>query len=335
MSLSTAIIRFLRHTGPLLVLCGMVLIASKATVVFSQMASPEFRKPATEAELRYWLDNMVRYHRFSVAEVSAATGLTAVEVTAALTKFHLVDARPAQRQPGDPLRVLPYPGGRHPRIGFLEGAINPQRETKFSVFTPWDDASYVVVDVPEAIFSNLGLTYLAHTHIPTIWTERQIKLPRLEWNRHPDGTLETERTLPNGIAFGAKVVPATDAVRMELWLRNGTPKKLTGLRVQNCIMLKSAAGFNQQTNANKVFAKPWAAVRSGDGKRWILTAWVPCQRTWANEQVPCLHSDPQFADCDPGQTVRVRGWLSFYEGTDVQAEFRRIDATGWASSPLE
>ena len=70
--------------------------------------------------------------------------------------------------------MLPYPGGRHPRIGFLEGAIDPQRETKLSVFTPWHDSSYVVADVPEAIWSNLGLTYLAHTHIPTIWTAQKI-----------------------------------------------------------------------------------------------------------------------------------------------------------------
>jgi hypothetical protein len=34
-------------------------------------------------------------------------------------------------------RVLPYPGGRHPRVGFLDGAIDPQRGTKASVFAPW------------------------------------------------------------------------------------------------------------------------------------------------------------------------------------------------------
>jgi hypothetical protein len=45
--------------------------------------------------------------------------------------------------------------------------------------------------------------------------------------------------------------------------------------------------------------------------------------------VPCLHSDPQIPDCPPGETRRVRGWLSFYEGSDVQAEFNRIEALGW------
>jgi dienelactone hydrolase len=45
--------------------------------------------------------------------------------------------------------------------------------------------------------------------------------------------------------------------------------------------------------------------------------------------VPCLHSDPKFPDCGPGETKRLRGWLSFYEGRDIEGEFRRIDRTGW------
>ena len=228
-----------------------------------------------------------------------------------------------------PLLILPYPGGRHPRIGFLEGAVDPQRETKFSVFTPWDPNSYVVVDVPEAIWSNLGLTYLAHKHIDTIWTKQGIELPKLEWNRRADGSLDIERTLPNGIAFGVKAAPTKEAVRMEMWLRNGTDQKLTDLRVQICVMPKMAAGFASQTNENKVFTNPYVACRSEDGKRWIITAWESCNRPWGNEQCPCFHSDPKFPDLEPGQTHRLHGWLSFYEGDDIQAEFARIEALGW------
>jgi hypothetical protein len=246
-----------------------------------------------------------------------------------LRKFDLAGKAAPRRAPGEPLRVLPYPGGRHPRLGFFDGAVMPQRETKVSVFTPWDDGGYVVVDVPEAIFSNLGLIYLAHTHIPTLWDQQGITLPRLEWQRRADGTLEAERTLPNGIAFGARGTPTSTEVRMDLWLRNGTKDKLTGLRVQNCVMLGHALGFAAQTTANKVFQSPYAAVRSDDGRRWVISAWDPVQRCWGNEQCPCLHSDPQFPDCAPGDTVRVRGWLSFYEGADCETEFKRLDAAGW------
>jgi hypothetical protein len=225
--------------------------------------------------------------------------------------------------------VFPYPGGRHPRIGFLDGAVHPQRETKFSVFTPWDDQSYVVVDLPEAIWSNLGLTYLAHTHVPTIWTKRNATLETLEWTRGARGSLSSQRRLPNGITFAAAIVPTPDSVLMTLKLTNGTGSALSDLRVQQCVMLKGATGFTRQTNDNKVLEKPYAACRSDDGRHWVITAWTPCDRVWANPPCPCLHSDPKFPDCPPGETRLVRGWLSFYEGANPAAEFQRIDKSGW------
>ena len=309
----------------------LIVVCLSSQVAFSAGEAPvNSRQPTTDAELKYWLENMVRHHRFTTAEVTAATGLSADEISAALKKFGIAPERRPKRAAGAPLLVLPYPGGRHPRIGFLDGAVNPQRETKISVFTTWDDSSYVVVDVPEAIWSNLGLTYLAHTHIPTIFDKQNIKLPPLEWNRRPNGTFDIERPLPNGIGFSAKILPGPDAVRMELQLTNGTASALSDLRVQMCVMLKNATGFTAQTNANKVFAKPYVACKSDTGDRWIITAWEPCHRPWANPPVPCLHSDPKFPDCAPGETQRVRGWLSFYQGTNIQAEFKRIEQTGWS-----
>jgi len=291
------------------------------------------RRPANDDELKYWLENMLWYHRFTNAEITTATGLTNEEISTAKDKFNVRTENRTVPNDDSFLIVLPYPGGRHPRIGFLEGAIDPQRETKFSVFTPWDRDSYVVVDVPEAIWSNLGLTYLAHTHIDTIWTKKGVNLPKLEWKRHPDGKLDIERELPNGIAFGVKVKPTKEAVRMEMWLRNGTKERLTDLRIQNCVMTKMAAGFEQQISENKVFKNPYAACRSGNGKRWIITAWENCHNPWGNENCPCFHSDPKFPDLEPGKTYRLRGWLSFYEGTDIEKEFKRIEATGWRKRP--
>jgi hypothetical protein len=94
-------------------------------------------------------------------------------------------------------------------------------------------------------------------------------------------------------------------------------------------MLKGAPEFAGQTNANKVFSSPYAACKSDRGNRWVISAFEPCHRAWGNPPCPCLHSDPQFADCPPGQTRRVFGRLSVYEGADIKGEFRRLDATGW------
>lgn len=287
------------------------------------------RPPVNDGELRIWLENMVWHHRFTREEIGAATGLDAGRVDEALRRFKISPATRPKRRDGEPLLVLPYPGGRHPRIGFLEGAIRPQRETKISVFTPWDDASYVVADIPEAIWSNLGLTYLAHTHVPTVWTKANIELERLEWTRGQEGRLEFTRTLPNGIKFGTQVTPLAGGVRMAMWLTNGTREMLSDLRVQNCVMLKGAAGFEDQTVDNKVFVAPYAACHSRDGNRWVITAWAPNHRTWSNAKCPCLHSDPKFPDCPPGETRQLQGWLSFYEGTDIHGELKRLDTVGW------
>lgn len=297
------------------------------------VAPSNSRRPANDDELRYWLENMVWYHGFTPDEITAATGLDATVITAAVDKWNIrADTRPT-RTPDQPLLLLPYPGGRHPRIGFLDGAVAPQRETKVSVFTPWDMTSYVVVDVPEAIWSNLGLTYLAHTHVETIWERQHQSLPPLEWHREPAGALVLERVLPNGIEFGSRVVPHLDHIEMKMWLKNGTAETLSDLRVQNCVMLKGAAGFTAQTNDNNRFVAPFAVCHDETGKRWVITAWEPIHRVWGNERCPCLHADPKFPDCEPGDTQVLRGWLSFYEGDGIDEELARIRKRFFVPAP--
>ncbi len=308
------------------------VIEDRKESLATKTSRDNFRQPQSEAELKYWLQNMAVYHQFTTSEIFAATGLPAEQIQDAMKKFGLDPKKPPPRDE-DRLLVLPYPGGRHPRIGFLDGAIRPQRETKVSVFTPWGDG-YVVLDVPEAIWVDDGaerqLLYLAHKHIPTMWSKQQIDLAPLEWERLDKGVLRIERALPNKVKFGAKVVPGKDAVRMEMWITNGSPNTLTGLRVQNCVMLKAAEDFRQLTDDNKVVRKPYVACRNTAGDRWIIAAWQPCVRPWTNAPCPCMHSDPQFPDCKPGETQRLVGWLSFYEGRDIQTELKRIEDSGWS-----
>lgn len=267
-------------------------------------------------ELNRWLDNMIIDHQFSAIEVRNATGLDLSRAQSEVDKRNAAISGERLAPAKAVVKLLPYPCGRHPRRGFLDGAIAPQRETKISVFPPWTNGGYVVVDVPEAVFSNLGLTYLAHEHIPTIWDNQNVALPRLEWSSEEDG-LSVRRTLPNGIVIASKAQKTADGVKVKIELINGTDTKLTGLRVQVCTMLKGLIGFNQQEPLETVVRKPYIAVRGAGGNRWLVTSWTPCQRVWANPPVPCIHSDPIFPDCEPGETVTVDGELRFYEGPNV------------------
>jgi len=283
---------------------------------------------ATRADLRYWLENMLHYHRYTWAEAAMVCGMSEEEVRKRAKDFG-IDSNAPMPHSEKGVRVLPYPGGRHPRIGFHDGAIDPMRGTKASVFLPWDPISYVVVDLPEAIFSNLGLIFLAHTDIPTLWNDKNVVIENVDWERSPDGSLSSQWTLPNYVTFGAHIRPREDSVDMELWLRNFSGVDLTGqnasagLRNQVCIMLKGAPEFNAQTNDNKILRKPVATVHSSGGNRWILTVWQNPGRSWGNPLVPCMHADPKLPDCPFRKTVRAQGRLWFYEGTDIEREIER------------
>lgn len=258
--------------------------------------SPEVE--ATRADLGYWRTNLAE-HSYTPAEAKLVTADDA--------------PLPVMVAPTRGPKLAPYPGGRHPRIGFFEGAVAPQRGTKATLFLPWANSGYAVIDVPEAIFANGKLIYLAHTHIPSVWDEQNITIPNRDWTRHADHSLTSEWTLPDKVAFGAEVKLDGPAVRMSLWLRNGSAQPLTAMRSQVCVMLARAAGFNAQSNANKTFTTPRATVASADGKRRLSTEWENCHRVWGNDRCPCLHSDPKIPDCAPGETVRVSGRL-WWEG---------------------
>ncbi len=296
-----------------------------AMLPFVAKAQGPARPPKDDADQTRWLQNMIWYHHFTNDEVRAATGMTEEAIEAARGRL---GARP-ERGKEERLLVLPYPGGRHPRIGFLDGAVDPQRDTKVSVFTPWDPASYVVIDVPEAMFTNLGLTYLAHTHVPTIWDKDGVSLEPVEWSESASGVLTMTRLLPNRIEIGSRVEPTPDGAKMELVLTNGTDSKLDTMRAQVCVMLKGAKGFDAQTNENKIIRGPFVAVRDETGRHWIVTAWTPLNRAWANPPVPCLHSDPALPDCAVGETVKAEGRIWLIESGDVEEVFRKVEGE-WA-----
>jgi peptidoglycan/xylan/chitin deacetylase (PgdA/CDA1 family) len=286
------------------------------------------RLPQTRREISYWF-NIMKRHGYTVAETRMSSGLDARSASLALAK-----ARPG-RVKGGQVEVLPYPGGRHPRIGFRDGEIRPQRETKLSVFSPWSAADYVVLDIPEAIWNNTPsgreLLYLAHKHIPTMWDSRDIVLAQGEWQTIRGG-YESVRVFPNNVELLTRVWPNNAGVKMEMRLTNNSKTLLSGLYTQNCAMLANMTGFNQQTTDNKIFTPMAVACGNPNGTQWILYAWQACRRGWGSDLCPCLHSDPYFPDIPVGKSVVLRGWLSFYEGTEIDKALASVNKMPWLQS---
>jgi peptidoglycan/xylan/chitin deacetylase (PgdA/CDA1 family) len=307
------------------------VIEDRKALLSSGRDGSNARPARSESDLGNWLGSMLVVHRYTVSEAGAALGLTADEVNAATMRLGVLTDVPRRPSP----RVLPYPGGRHPRTGFLDGAIRPQRETKVSLFAPWADSGYGVADIPEAVWHRTRsggrkLLFLAHTHVPTIWDEQGQTLPPLEWSATEDGSFVMSRSLPNKVTLASRVTPVQHGTRMEFRVTNGSTDVLTGLDVQMCVMLKGLHGFGLQSNDNKVFRPPFAAAHDTTGRHWLITAWDGCNRAWGNPPCPCIHSDPHLPDCPPGESKSSRGWVSFYEGPDIEAELKRLANVAFA-----
>jgi len=304
------------------------VIADRLDMLSQGLLRSEARLPQSRRETSYWF-NIMKRHGYTLAETRMASGLDASRANVALEK-----ARPGRAQAGQ-IEVLPYPGGRHPRLGFREGEIRPQRETKMSVFSPWNAADYIVLDIPEAIWnitaSGRELLYLAHKHIPTMWDKRNIALAQGEWQTIRGG-YESIRVFPNHVELQTRVWPTKLGVKMEMRLTNNSHNQLTGLYTQNCAMLAYMDGFNQQTTDNKVFTPMAVACGNPSGTRWIVYAWQACKRGWGSDLCPCLHSDPHFPDIPVGKSVVLRGWLSFYEGTEIDKALASVNKMPWLRS---
>ncbi len=276
---------------------------------------------ATRKDLNFWLTNMLFDHRFSKEEMMQATGYSEMELDETLSGLVRTESGSNRK---DILKVRPYPGVRHPRINFKDGMLSPMRGTKASIFLPWDPDEYVVLDLPEAIFTQFGLTFLGHKHIPTIFDYRKIVIENRDWRITDEGSLHNVWDLPNNMRIGADIYPGKNELDLKLWIENNTDSVLTDLQSQVCIMLKMASKFNALNNDNKIFDSPVAAVKSSNGEHWIITAWNGGNHEWGNEDCPCLHSDPRLPDCGPGETVSVTGKIWFYDGAGIEEKIKSV-----------
>lgn len=206
-------------------------------------------------------------------------------------------------------RPLPYPGGRHPRRGFRDGAVNPRRETKLLFGIP-AMRGYLVLDLPEAIWSNGELVFLAHTHVPTVW-DREGERPRFTpWSLSHDGlTASSSHVLPDGSVVAAEASRCSDSrIDIGLTVTNGSDHELVHVWAQTCLML-TQADLRRPSEPEVVLTADVAALRLSDGKRVELT-WERVQRTWQNPPVPCMHSDPFLGSCAPSDSATVHGSLT-------------------------
>jgi hypothetical protein len=212
----------------------------------------------------------------------------------------------------------------------------------------WPSHDYIWLDFPEAIFCNLGLLYLSHVNpaFPMLFDD----IGKVDWQS--DGhRLSFERVLPNHVAFGGSLAAEEPSVvEMTLFIRNGTDRAITDIKVQTCAYLRAVRELSLFSMSNKyvhVADRGWVPFESAKGEatapgqyrlgwrdgpkvadlpvivgmsdrgdRMVGMTWY--EHTYSligNPEHPCMHADPFFPDIEPGQETCIRGELLFFVGS--------------------
>jgi len=216
------------------------------------------------------------------------------------------------------------------------------------VHLPWPKAGLVMLDFPEAVFSDQGLLFLSHESqcFHQLWPN----LPKAEW-QPIDGGIAFERKLPNNLVYGGSLAAGSDnRVDMKLWGRNEDDLAIGNLQLQVCVYMPKAPQFAANTMDNKYVHlagrgwmkfpealasgvktgrwrlgwrsglpsadEPLIVTESDDGHRLMAIEWGEATYSLVgNPAHPCMHADPDWPDLDPGQQCEITGRLYFYEGT--------------------
>lgn len=272
----------------------------------------------------------------SASALCVASGLPAVAAEDA--------AKPTYENNATGLRILP-------------GAWRPHYPWEHIVWVSpsWPSQDYIWLDFPEAIFTDRGLIFLSHVNpaAPAVHKD----WPKVDW-KVEENRVSCERVLPDGVAFTAAVFKEKENVAgLEISIRNGSATPLKDIALQTCAFLRAIKEFNDFTADNKyvhVPVKGWIKVKeaekqtedagkyglgwrarrnhkldvpmmvtvSNKAERLVAMTWLDATLSMVqNPNHPCMHSDPQFHDLEPGQEQTIHGRLIFHEGPLQEFEY--------------
>ena len=211
---------------------------------------------------------------------------------------------------------------------------------------------FIWLDFPKAIFSERGLLFLSHINpdLPSAYNYPEII--QSPWTQNEEGGILYNQKLPNGLEFGGSIAKNdTISIDLELWIKNGSDSIIKEIQMLTCAYLAPIEEFNEKSNENKFIHVPevgWITLekalllrnnssvyRVGWGKGSLSVADLPViitisknkrhivaytwwQNTgalWGNALHPSFNADPLIPDLMPGQEVRIKGNIIFFEGS--------------------
>lgn len=257
-----------------------------------------------------WLDNMIIDHRYTAHEIHNATRMSVDHAEQEIA------TRASPDRTYSDVRTRPYPGGRYLGIGGRHDQAVPPRNLLMSVFAPWADGGYAVVELPRSLA--VGNTSLIDTTSETVTT--RVRSKTREWQNIGSGW-EALHQLDDGSSLHALVTPSARGALFRLSHNAPANADSTGedLTLTTVVQLQAVDGLNLRERLHRVERPPLVAFRGERSDRWLITGWQDLREITELSYQPSLSIIADMTDQDAdevGSKVTIGG-LWFYEGEDV------------------
>ena len=216
---------------------------------------------------------------------------------------------------------------------------DPTGSQRSASFHPGKKRGYVVVDVPEAIWSGprpSTRTALLGSYTRTHQMGQAGNFPGTAGMEasHRWNVFSCTRTLPNQVKFGARVQPTANALQMELWITNGTDKTLTGT---GCTKLRDAqictrfqpVDNREQPAVESLCSPPQSSGQSLADSLPGSTAYDP----GVIRSAPVCTATRSFPIANLEKPSNSKAGSLFTKGPILKKKFERIRQLGWINKP--
>lgn len=244
-----------------------------------------------------------------------------------------------------------------PRLRVVPAHFPDHPSASVTVHHPWEAEGASNLMLPENLFAGQDVLFTGQNWVEVDARYPQALQPDVR-EIVPGRLVRYEHKLGDEYVLRARAEVKDGGVDLELTVENKTDAALEGLRAQVCLGSQRVADFASKsldgvvvpvdgkmrplTEVANVGAwdglKRYVPVRAdearsdglteadlaliglvnGGSSRTIGVSWQGARFLIANGELSCIHADPYFPDCPPGESVTARGRIFFAEG-NVQA----------------
>ena len=239
-----------------------------------------------------------------------------------------------------------------PHLAVVPADFEGKPTASVQIQFPWDVGGVSNLMLPENLFSGDETLFTGQNWVEVDAKYPQEEQPEMK-EVVPARLVRYRHPLGEEYVLSGQAEVRDGGIDVELTVENLTDEPLEGLRAQVCFGCQQAADFASEdlarvhvpvkgkmrpvtevkrvgswdglkrylpvkgagpTGGLTAAAIPFIGLENSDGTRSVGITWQGATQLSTNGELTCIHADPTFPDCPPGESVTAKGRIFFTKG---------------------